>query len=122
MARPQIVAAAMALATACSSVGLPRGMPDRGDQRPAGIVLSVAPAARTLTLLDAGRTLEIPVARKADIRRGQSSLALGDLRRGDHVVIVSMNEAKQPRATRIAVSGPALRPPTAPPDPEESTP
>lgn len=122
MGRACRAAFALLMASACSTAGLPQGMPTTSQGRAAGIVLAVAPLSRTITLLDAGRTRDVAVDRNVEIRRGRETLKLGDLRRGDRIVIVTMSDTDTPAATRIAVSGPALQPPGAAIAAEETRP
>lgn len=77
--------------------------------RLAGVVLSVAPLGRTLEILDAGRHHTIHVQGDATIRRGRANIKLGQLSRGDRIVIVATVPGTATEATWIAVSGAALR-------------
>jgi hypothetical protein len=102
-------AAAVLLMLAACTLQTP-GMTEKSrPPRLAGVVLTVATATRTLEIIDAGHHHTIQVRHDATIRRGRDNIGLGQLSRGDRIVIVATVPGTENEATWIAVSGSALR-------------
>jgi len=77
--------------------------------RLAGNVWTIDEAGGMVTIVDAGRKITFSYGPETIIRRGSTDRAIGDLRRGDCVVVTLAEETPDElRARLIAIAGPPV--------------
>ena len=89
-------------------------------ERLAGNVWTVERDTSTVTIIDAGRKIAFVYDAETVIRRGSTDQPIGDLKRGDRVVVTLADETPDAlRARLITIAGPpvAARFPLAMPSP-----
>lgn len=103
--RVALVAVVLALAALLA----PRGVP--ASARVAGNVWTVDLDAAKLTIIDAGRKITVYCDGDTVIRYGSTDRTLGDLKRGDRVVVTLADETPDALVARlIAIAGAAVTP------------